>query len=237
MNNIEQRNGKRTGADFTLIELLVVIGIIAILAGMLLPALNRAKQNAQTIDCLSRVKQSMMVQTMYMSETDGFMFIQDNKTYWNQYFAQQDKSWKTKTGTCPCNIPSDSTYCGFGVVCPRNLKPQTSGIYAHYSAGIYLHLATKHLKKPSSLAVMGDSYDAGTKKQYYFAWADNQWSNEKYHLRPNNRVNVAFLDGHVATAGAREAAKGLGAFLKEGGYTGSTVWFWDQYKIKTTVNF
>jgi len=53
----EIKNDARLRSGFTLIELLVVIAIIAILAALLLPALSAAKQRAQTIQCISNLKQ------------------------------------------------------------------------------------------------------------------------------------------------------------------------------------
>jgi len=62
---------RRTG--FTLIELLVVIGIIAILASLLLPALSKGKARAQTIDCIDHLRQLQLCWHMYTHDNNGLL--------------------------------------------------------------------------------------------------------------------------------------------------------------------
>src|SRR6266700_6846612 len=67
----------RRRGGFTLIELLVVIAIIAILAGLLLPVLSRAKGRAQSIACLNNLKQLQLAWIIYYGDNNDVLPLND----------------------------------------------------------------------------------------------------------------------------------------------------------------
>ncbi len=110
--------GRRFATGFTLIELLVVIAIIAILAAMLLPALTKAKQRAQSIACMNDTKQIMIAWNLYASDNNDFLPPNDYP-YLTAYFGAganqaKMKNWVVGTMAQPADAGDLGTKTGKG---------------------------------------------------------------------------------------------------------------------------
>jgi prepilin-type N-terminal cleavage/methylation domain-containing protein/prepilin-type processing-associated H-X9-DG protein len=224
---MKARGAKRTGAaGFTLVELLVVIGILAVLAALLLPALGRSRASAQRVECASNLHQLGLATHMYWDDNAGACFAwqlgptNGGRLYWFGWLQDGAEGQRQYDPTPGALFPY---LRGHTVgLCPAlnyalaQFKVKATGAAYGYGYNRFLsppdpqtRVNLSRIPHPAEIALFADAaqvndFQAPASRtnpmleEWYYVDTTSNYPNG--HFRHGHQANVEFCDGHLGRA-------------------------------------